>query len=324
MSERAACSVIYVNRNDCDLRSSDCGRCEEHWHKITRIFDRYTKIGEFDVYLCEKHRLGFTNPYPSEDTAHYLYDGKDSADFDLMRGNIFDSIKDYLAIKRIMNMINGKRTGVSAILDYSTGSGRYAVMASRLFPDARVDAVDYQNESPPFIKKNQKRVNYLTVDEFNADDIKYDFIILRHVLEHTHYPVRLLKNLGQRLTSNGMLYVEVPNLDSGCARVFGKYWKSYYVPYHIFHFTRESLADIIDLAGFAGEIRNNEVPLMGDQLAFFTETDVSSSINRFAAIVLHPIQLFIEWMYHGSTCLNARLYHKEYQQQDINQHNIIT
>jgi len=303
--------VTYINRDGCELRSVDCGRCDQSWSKIIHIPDRITKLGEFDIYICEKSKLGFTNPYPSEDTMYHLYDTKDSTDFDSIKGNIFDNIQDFLAARQIARMVPADRTKVNAILDYSTGNGRYAVTASRLFPDARVDAVDYQDEPPPLIKCHRGRVNYFHNDLFGKQIQKYDLIILRHVLEHTHHPVRLLKDLGKRLTSNGILYLEVPNLESGCARVFKKYWTPYYVPRHIFHFTGYSLARAIELADLEGDIRKKEGGSMGMVMSTFTRREPSSSVNKFFAISLYPLQIFIEWTYRSSTCLSACLHKKQ-------------
>jgi 2-polyprenyl-3-methyl-5-hydroxy-6-metoxy-1,4-benzoquinol methylase len=304
-------NVIYINRDGCELRSDDCGRCDQSWSRIIRIPDRITDLGEFDIYICEKSKLGFTNPYPSEDTMYRLYEAKESTDFDSIKGNIFDSLQDFLAARQIARMVPAGRTNVNAVLDYSTGNGRYAVTASRLFPNARVDAVDYQHEPPPLLQCNKDKVTYFHKDLFDKHIQQYDLIILRHVLEHTHHPVKLLKELGQRLTINGILYLEVPNLESGCARVFKKYWTPYYVPRHIFHFTRQSLAEAIGIAGLEGEIHKKEGGSMGMVMSTFTRKEPSSSINKFFAVSLYPLQIIIEWAYGSSSCLSACLHKKQ-------------
>jgi len=84
------------------------------------------------------------------------------------------------------------------------------------------------------------------------------------VLEHTHHPVELIKFPFNLLTTEGIIYIEVPNLKSGCAKIFGKYWKGYYVPRHIFHFTKESLNEILRLAGLYEDITDIKMPLMGN------------------------------------------------------------
>lgn len=303
--------VRYIDREGCELRSSRCGVCRDNWQLVLRIPDHESKTGEYDVYVCRRSGLGFTNPYPSEDTSKYLYDTKESSDFDPVKGNFIDGIKDLLARRQLRSLSRGSPDGLKALLDYSTGNGRYAVLGGSVFRQARVDAVDFQEEPPPLIKRNAQQVHYYSVDAFKNETRKYDLIILRHVLEHTHYPVDLLNALGARLTSTGIMYIEVPNLESGCARVFRRYWKGYYVPRHVFHFTRRSLARVIDSAGLEGEIRKNEMPYMGNTVALLTGTDVTGSVNRFLGIVLHPLQMLIESASRSSTCINAIVHSKK-------------
>jgi len=302
--------VSYIIRDSCELRTADCGTCNQHWEKIIHIPDRITKIGEFDIYICNKSKLGFTNPYPSEDTAYLLYETKDSTDFDVIRGNIFDKIQDFLAARLIGKIVSSHSLNPNAVLDYSTGNGRYAATASRMFPSARVDAVDFQPEPPPLIKCGRQAINYYNADSFGQNTQEYDLIILRHVLEHAHYPVRLLHDLGQHLTSEGILYLEVPNLESGCAAVFKKYWTPYYVPRHIFHFTRESLNRVVDLAGLKGELHKKEGGSMGMVTSTFTGMEPSSVVNKFFAVSLYPLQVSIESVHNSSSCFSACLRRK--------------
>lgn len=302
--------VRYVDRESCELRSNQCGPCKESSQLIVRIPDHESRTGEYDVYLCRRSRLGFTNPYPSEETSKYLYDAKESSDFDPIKQTFLDGIKDLLAKRQLRRLARPGRTKMNAILDYSTGNGRYAVLSTEVFPQARVDAVDFQDEPPPLIERNLHRVHYYGVDAFTDHAQVYDLIILRHVLEHTHHPVRLLSALRERLAPTGSMYIEVPNLESGCGRMFNKYWKGYYVPRHIFHFTISSLAQVIDLAGLEGDIHKSEMPYMGNTVAILTGTDVTSSVNRFFGILLHPLQLFIESASRSSTCINALVHSK--------------
>ncbi len=77
-------------------------------------------------------------------------------------------------------------------------------------------------------------MTYYDIQTFASHHQLYDLIILRHVLEHTYHPVRLVKYLSGHLAPDGVIYIEVPNLDLGCAKIFGKYWKGYYVPRQYF------------------------------------------------------------------------------------------
>lgn len=66
-----------------------------------------------------------------------------------------------------------------------------------------IDFVEYE-QTPP-------QVQYLGRDlsALNAD-AKFDIILLLHTLEHVIHPIELVKALGDRLSPNGIIYIEVP------------------------------------------------------------------------------------------------------------------
>lgn len=295
--------ISYLYRDSCEFKDDKCGDCVSNCDVLLRLKDHESNLGEFDVVLCKLHCFAFTNPYVAEETSKYLYMSRKSADFDVFSKKPIECIKDYLSRRKIKSIVLDKN--VESILDFSTGNGRFAIQASNIFPKAIVDAVDYQKTLPIFFKK--KPVTYYDIFSFKRKrKRKYDLIILRHVLEHTYRPIELLKFLLKRLKTNGILYVEVPNLNSGCAKIFGKCWKNYYVPRHIFHYTKKSLGEIIANAGLEGEINGNNMPLMGNTVAILTGLDKNSFFVKLFGILLHPIQLLIELLYRSSTCINVK------------------
>jgi len=299
-------AVKYQTRTTCELRQENCDNCRAYWQKVVRLKDHESNLGEFDVYLCRRCKLGFTDPYPTEKTSSHLYETKESSDFDITRDSPIDYIKDFLSRRQLTRL--APHSHIRGVLDFATGNGRFAMAATKVFPNARVDAVDYQ-ATPPQLLHSHRKVNYYTQAAFAKEHQQYDIIILRHVLEHSHHPVQLLKYLSERLAPGGIIYIEVPNLDSGCAKIFGKYWKGYYVPRHIFHYTVDSLTEIVNRAGLKAEVGRNEMPLMGNTISILTGADKSNVFVQFLGILLYPIQIVLEALYRSSTCINARCRH---------------
>ena len=190
------------------------------------------------------------------------------------------------------------------MLDYSTGNGRFAIAALEAFPGSRVHATDFQSEAPPALK-TRGDILYFGPEALAASANQYDLIILRHVLEHSHDPVSLIAELGSHLTQDGIIYVEVPNLESACARLFGSNWQGWYVPRHIFHFNRMSLEKVIQSAGLDGKVGKTELPQMGNFIALATGASLHNFWVKLAGGVLHPIQLLIEALNGSSSCLYA-------------------
>ncbi len=302
----ALSDIKFQHRTECELKRKSCDDCRSHWRIHVQSQDYESNTGQFDIYFCNQCKLGFTEPYPTESTSPYLYETRESSDFDVVQGTLVDRIKDYLARRLLTSLSPRSPEHVRAVLDYSTGNGRFALTAAELFSNASVDAVDYGEQPPPLLSANRNRVNYIAMSSFNGTSRQYDLIVLRHVLEHNYHPIALLKALGERLTDTGIIYVEVPNLESGCARLVGRTWVGYYTPRHVFHFTRDSLRQAIELAGLEGDIRKNEMPLMGNTVAIFLGLPRSNRFAQICGIVLHPLQLLIEAASGSSTCINAR------------------
>ncbi len=299
--------VDYVHRQKCAINPNGPA-CSSHWVQHAHVADFESNLGTFDIKYCAKCQVGLTDPYPSEETTGFLYDEKISADFDVIQKGRIDAIKDWLAVRLLKSLSPFSDLGrVLHVLDYSCGNARFATVAQHVFPKAQIDAVDYQEEAPPLLSSQRHpRVQYINVHAFAAMDQKYELIVLRHVLEHTHHPVDLLRLLGSRLKPEGILYVEVPNLRSGCARIFKNKWKGYYVPRHIFHFTSDSLHRVIIDAGLEGKIEKNEMPIMGNMVSILFGVNKSSLWVQLLGILLHPFQLLIETLSGDSTCIHVK------------------
>jgi len=198
--------VEYTARSNCELRKLDFQECKLKFKTVVRINDHESKLGVFDVIFCSSCKLGFTNPYPTEKTTGTLYDSKLTGDFDVIKDSLIDRIKDRLSTKLLKKIAYGKN--VKNVLDYATGNGRFAFSALTAFKGVNVVAVDYQSTPPPLflLNKLKHRFKCSKVSDEAFKKEKYDLIILRHVLEHAHHPVELVKFLASLLSPEGILY----------------------------------------------------------------------------------------------------------------------
>jgi 2-polyprenyl-3-methyl-5-hydroxy-6-metoxy-1,4-benzoquinol methylase len=81
--------------------------------------------------------------------------------------------------------------------------------------------------------------------------LRFDLIILSHVLEHEMSPTQLLVKCRKLLTLNGKLLISVPNIESLEARVFGRYWRGLDIPRHTVHFRERVLIQLLEALGFS-------------------------------------------------------------------------
>jgi len=72
-----------------------------------------------------------------------------------------------------------------------------------------------------------------------------NLLIVRHILEHAHNPVAMLKTLGQLITPNGHIVIEVPD----CTKFIGACDYSFVWEEHITYFSSETLMALVECAG---------------------------------------------------------------------------
>jgi len=77
----------------------------------------------------------------------------------------------------------------------------------------------------------------------------FDVITCFDVLEHLFEPRRVMEKVANWLKPGGIFFVQVPNIDSAEARVFGSYWHGLELPRHLFHYSPASLKFLAHSAG---------------------------------------------------------------------------
>ena len=78
----------------------------------------------------------------------------------------------------------------------------------------------------------------------------FNGILLRSFLEHETNPMELIKGMHRVLAENGKAYIRVPNFSSINRRVMGSKWCGFRYPDHVNYFTKQSLTQMAENAGF--------------------------------------------------------------------------
>jgi 2-polyprenyl-3-methyl-5-hydroxy-6-metoxy-1,4-benzoquinol methylase len=79
---------------------------------------------------------------------------------------------------------------------------------------------------------------------------QFDFITMFHVLEHLLSPGEGLRFAGRLLKPTGTLVIQVPNISSIQARLFGTRWYGLDVPRHLINFSPKALGFLLNEAGY--------------------------------------------------------------------------
>ena len=82
---------------------------------------------------------------------------------------------------------------------------------------------------------------------FELKPASYNAITMWHVLEHVHQLHDYIKQLAALLTTEGKLFIAVPNYTSHDAAVYGENWAAYDVPRHLYHFSPKSMEQLLTI-----------------------------------------------------------------------------
>jgi 2-polyprenyl-3-methyl-5-hydroxy-6-metoxy-1,4-benzoquinol methylase len=111
------------------------------------------------------------------------------------------------------------------------------------------------------------------------DGFRFDFVTMFHVLEHMSDPRVALNHARNLLRPAGVLIIQVPNVSSIQARLFGARWYGLDVPRHVINFTPKALTRLLQDAGFEFRL-----------VSRFSLRDNPASIVSSLFPWLHPIR----------------------------------
>ncbi|MCK5235855.1 MAG: class I SAM-dependent methyltransferase, partial [Deltaproteobacteria bacterium] len=97
------------------------------------------------------------------------------------------------------------------------------------------------------------------LEEFLPEQ-SYDTVVMSNVLEHSLQPKEMLKHATRILKPGGQIWVSCPNVDSWLRVLFGRAWINWHVPFHIVHFSEDTLRDMLEDSGFMDITIRQETP----------------------------------------------------------------
>jgi SAM-dependent methyltransferase len=211
---------------------------------------------EFSVVECSRCGLLYLNPRPGQDEIAKFYPGsyswkeglEASSSLTRLLRAMEKSYRYHLLKGEVAKVIQvaGKSTG--NILDVGCGTGdRLEVFRSRGFQTFGVEISGSADYAAEIMKLNVRKG-----DLFEAcfPDAYFDMVTLYHVLEHTHDPIHVCKEIGRVLKEDGCLVIQVPNKASWQYGIFKRRWAAFDVPRDLYYFSPKTLKALLEKAGF--------------------------------------------------------------------------
>ncbi len=221
------------------------------------VFDTRFGIDRFyRVDACSRCGLEQTRPLPSPSELkalyedHYNFGGERNTAYTRWRQSLFDSV-----LYRVWMALDGDvsfhgRRGRGRLLDIGCNEGR----GLRLYRANGFEAEGLElNESAAARAREAGfRVSTDLLENFHPA-APYDAAVLSNVLEHALDPGEMLGHVRRLLAEGGRVWISLPNASSFQRSLFGKSWINWHAPFHITHFTRAGLEDLLRRKGFVVE-----------------------------------------------------------------------
>jgi SAM-dependent methyltransferase len=123
----------------------------------------------------------------------------------------------------------------------------------------------------------------------------FDVITCFDVLEHLYEPVKVITKVREWLKPGGVFYVQVPNIDSAEARVFGTHWHGLELPRHLFHYSPASLKFLAESSGLREvSLETQRNPAVGTSLRYIWD-DVFGAVGIKRTAVAYRGEASLPW-----------------------------
>jgi 2-polyprenyl-3-methyl-5-hydroxy-6-metoxy-1,4-benzoquinol methylase len=204
----------------------------------------------WSVYRCNGCGLGLLDPRPGPDELIALYRR------DYFESNYSKGLKR--GSPEMMRRLSGERHRIrffrksgkgGRLLDVGCGMG-YFLLACRN-AGYEVEGMDISADSAAYVQDELKiPVTVGSLEEVDYPPASFDVVTMWHFLEHTRSPARCIENARRWLRREGVLVVDVPNYLGTDARKTWSGWKGWQLPFHLYHFTPETLKRLLAKQGF--------------------------------------------------------------------------
>ena len=258
-----------------------CGACGASQANATRQRLRTSDGSPVTYSRCVTCGLFNVDPLPTGDqiAASYSesYYGLGKTKFPAWLERIRERSARNAALR--VHALRGCKPG--EVMDVGCGSGSFLAALGGLGHTI----VGSEYEGPAL--ERARRVPAITLHESDLYEQSFapnsfDVITLWHVLEHLPQPAETLSWCARWLKPDGLLVIEVPNVRSWQARVFGRNWLHLDPPRHLYQFTPFALEEMLKRNGFG--VRSRET--WSFQMGLF------GAMQSAQNVVLAPRDLF--------------------------------
>ncbi len=236
---------------------------------VEGLFDTRFGISQsYSILQCNSCRLEQTYPLPSEQELKSLYeDNYNYVGGPANKSGLYSKIRSLFQSSWLWSMwlnIDGdisfhSLTGKGRLLDLGCNEG--ASLNFYKLNGYEVEGLELNTIAADVARSKGFCIHLDSIENFSPVN-KYDVVVLSNVLEHSLAPHEMLVHAHRILKPSGQLWISCPNSKSFFRKIFGKYWINWHVPFHISHFSNDTLTGILKKAGFTIKHTNQASPAL--------------------------------------------------------------
>jgi 2-polyprenyl-3-methyl-5-hydroxy-6-metoxy-1,4-benzoquinol methylase len=206
----------------------------------------------FKVVKCCECSLIFVNPRPDFIELTNLYEKYYvSEDMKNIRDTNSDSkLRNF--IKKLWHSYIGNYINNidvhGRVLDVGCGGGNLLLDLQKKGAD--VYGIETNPKSVEICKRKRLKILCGNLESINFPDEQFDTVIMSQLIEHLPSPKETLNEIHRLLKPGGKLYIYCPNAEGYLKSLFSKYWHGWHLPFHLYHFTKETLSKYAKECGY--------------------------------------------------------------------------
>ena len=236
--------------------SGECVTCGGRLNlRLVNMFDTRLGIkGYYNICCCESCGLEQTQPRLGQDELLALYQNHYNS-IENGKNKLYLNLREKFMgsyLYSLWMVIDGdvsfhRLKGMGRLLDVGCNEGRSLSIFRKHGFDA--EGLEPNEKAAASARLNGHAVYNELLDHFQPDK-KYDVVTLANVLEHDLNPQGMLRNIGRIVSPGGRVLISCPNSESMFRYIFNKYWINWHIPFHISHFSAQTLTNMLDKEGF--------------------------------------------------------------------------
>jgi 2-polyprenyl-3-methyl-5-hydroxy-6-metoxy-1,4-benzoquinol methylase len=221
-----------------------CPVCEQP--QLETLQNGIAHYPTIDVVRCVCCGITFLWPLPDDEQLARYYHGEyrqETGDLPSSERYEPEGVEASTRVNRIRDLL----TPTSHVLEVGPGSGAFLNAVRPLV--STVQSVEADPAARAWIDQKLGLKPCLTLDDCDGD---FDVVVMFHVLEHLPDPVGLLRSLRGRLRADGVIVIEVPNVEDALLSVYQiPCFKAFYFQRpHLYYFSAATLKRTLAQARF--------------------------------------------------------------------------